>query len=355
MGNDTGVNAGTTATPKKPSAGARAEAAAWIARLHGPNRTAEAEAGFRRWLSEDAEHAAAFELLTDVWEKSARLRRRPFEQVASWELPGFRLTATRAVFASFAIALVAAVATFFYLHTDAVVTGVGEQRTLVLEDGTRVYLNTDTELVEHYDKVARRIELRKGEAMFEVAKNRNWPFIVTAGDRQVRALGTAFVVRRERENVAVTLVEGKVTVSPIGISEDLARRSVPPTFPPRVADTQDRPSNPEEKPTITLTPGDRLTFVTAEAPKIDRPAIEKVTAWQRGKVALDDTPLSDAVAEMNRYSTTRLVVEDPETAAIRVSGIFRAGDQVDFARAVARTYSLKIREGPREIVLAGTP
>jgi transmembrane sensor len=341
---------------KKPSPAARAEAAAWIARLHGPNRTADVEAGFRRWLAEDAEHAAAVELLTDVWEKSARLRRRTFEQVASWEFPGFRLSFSRAAFASFAIALVAAVATFLYLHTDAVVTGVGEQRLLVLDDGTRVYLNTDTEVVTNYDKAARRVELRKGEAMFEVAKRPQWPFIVTAGDRQVRALGTAFVVRREKENVAVTLVEGKVTVSPIGISEDFAHHPVPAPFPPREADTQDQDrSGPAEKPTITLTPGDRLTFIVAQAPRIDRPAIEKVTAWQRGKVALDDTPLSDAVAEMNRYSTTRLVVEDPETAAIRVSGIFRAGDQEDFARAVARTYQLEIRDGAREIVLVGAP
>ena len=74
-----------------PSATARAQAAAWIARLHGPNRTPEVEAGLRRWLEEDPERAAAFELVTDTWEKSARLRRRPLEEIISWEQPGLRL------------------------------------------------------------------------------------------------------------------------------------------------------------------------------------------------------------------------------------------------------------------------
>ena len=101
-----------------------------------------------------------------------------------------------------------------YLRSDAVVTGVGEQRTLTLEDGTRIQLNTDTRAVVRYDERLRRVELEKGEAMFEVARRPDWPFVVTAGDRQIRALGTAFVVRREAEVLAVTLVEGKVTVTP---------------------------------------------------------------------------------------------------------------------------------------------
>src|ERR1700686_3536223 len=89
---------------KKPSAVARAEAAAWIARLHGPNRTPEVEAGLRRWMAEDPERAAAFELLTDTWEKSAQLRRHPLEQVASWQWPGFRISLSGAALATVAIA-----------------------------------------------------------------------------------------------------------------------------------------------------------------------------------------------------------------------------------------------------------
>src|SRR5688572_18049024 len=78
----------------------RAQAAAWVARLHGPNRTPDVEAGFRRWMSEDPERAAAVELITDTWEKAARLRRGPVEEVRSWHLRGFRISFPRAALAT---------------------------------------------------------------------------------------------------------------------------------------------------------------------------------------------------------------------------------------------------------------
>jgi transmembrane sensor len=331
------MNQHATQRPK-PSAQARAEAAAWIARLHGPNRSPDVEAGFRRWLAEDPERAAAFEFMTETWEKSGALRRRPFERAASRELPGFRISFSRAALAAAAIAVLAVVGTFVYLRQDGVVTGIGEQRTLALHDGTRVHLNTDTQVIERFDAHVRRVELTKGEALFEVARDPDRPFIVVAGGHQVRALGTAFVVRNEASRVAVTLVEGKVTVS----SAAEARSTASPQEASRQPDT------------FTLEPGERLIFAGTRAPQLDQPSIEKVTAWQRGQVALDNTPLADAVAEMNRYSTTRLVIADAAAAAIRISGVFRAGDQENFAIAVSRTYHLEMRNTADEIVIAGS-
>src|ERR1700733_6094123 len=100
-----------TETPDIPSAAARAEAAVWIARLHGPRRTKEVEEGFRRWLAEDAERKAAFELLTDTWEKTTRLKRRPSERMTTWRLVGFRVSLPRAAIASLSIALIAVLGT----------------------------------------------------------------------------------------------------------------------------------------------------------------------------------------------------------------------------------------------------
>ena len=323
-----------------PSALARAEAAAWVARLHGPNRDAAVEAGWRNWVDESADHAAAFELLTDTWEKSSRLRRRPIEQLASWELPGFRISFSTALFATTAIALCAVIGTVFYLHNDAIATVVGEQRTVTLEDGTRVYLNTDTRAVVHYDKRARRVELDRGEALFEVAKRPDWPFIVTAAHRHIRALGTAFVVRSDDEHLTVTLVEGKVTVSS-GASAAAA--------------TATTSAVEGSHATFTLAPGQRLIFAKNGLPTMDQPALERVTAWKRGQVSLDNTRLADAVGEMNRYSRIHLVIQDARTAAIPISGTFQAGDSEDFARAIVRTYHLELRARGGELVLAGPP
>lgn len=334
---------------EKPSAALRAQAAAWVARLHGPNRTEDVEAGLRRWLAESPENAGAFELLTDTWEKSARLRRRPIERIASWEKVGFRVSFSRAAVVTMAVAVLAVLGTMFYLHSDAVVTAVGEQRTLTLEDGTRVYLNTNSRAVVHYDKKLRQVNLEKGEALFEVAKRPEWPFVVTAGDRQVTALGTAFVVRRDEKDLAVTLVEGKVTVSPV----KFVSTGAPKRQGEEASKVPQRTRDPGVAAVFTLSPGQRLTLASSAPPKVDRPPLERVTAWQRGQVAFDNTPLADAVAEMNRYSTVRLLVEDRSSAAIRVSGIFRAGDSADFARAVAKTYRLQVRNEADEVILAG--
>jgi transmembrane sensor len=333
--------------PPKPSATVRAQAAVWVARLHGPKRTQEVEMGLRRWLAESPEHAAAFELLTDTWEKSARLRRRPTERRVSHKLAGFTLSLSRAALAAAAVAAITVLGTVLYLRSDdAVVTAVGEQRTLTLEDGTRMYLNTDTRAVVHYSRAQREVRLDRGEALFEVAKNPQWPFVVKVGDRQVKALGTVFIVRRDGGKLAVTLVEGKVAVSSVDGAADDSLAHLPSA--PERADPQLSAAD-----LVTLSAGQRLTVASSEAARIDLPRLDRVTAWQRGQVAFDNTALTDAVAEMNRYSTARLVVENPEAARISISGIFRAGDSANFAEALARTYGLQVRHEGRDVILAG--
>lgn len=321
----------------KPGSAEIAEAAAWLARLHGPNRTREVEAGFRRWLTESSTHASAFEMATETWETAGRLRRRPVERLTSWERAGFRVGFGRAALATAAVAALAVLGTIYYLRDGAVVTAVGEQRMLTLDDGSRIYLNTATRVAVRYDENERHVELQSGEALFEVAKRPNWPFVVTAGDRQIRALGTSFVVRRDEQHLAVTLVEGSVSVAPT------------------TSVAIDHATAPRLDLVKVLHAGERLTFGGRESHKLDRPVLDEVTAWQRGKVVLDNTPLADAVAEMNRYSVVKLAIEQSEAADIRISGIFRVGDSVNFAQAIAKTYQLQVINGPRRILLAGIP
>lgn len=325
------MNASELKGSNRPSAAARAEAAAWLTRLHGPNRTREVEAGLRRWLAEDPERAAAFELMTDTWEKSAGLRRNPDDRPVNWNDSHLRVSPLRAAAAIAAVAIFAVLGTLYFFHDSGFRTGVGEQRTVVLDDGSRIQLNTATRVAIDYNEQQRRIELTSGEALFEVAKHPGRPFIVVAGDRQVIALGTSFIVRRDTDQFAVTLMEGRIEVSPVAVE---ARQ-------------------PAE--VRTLEPGERLTLAEAQPAALDRPSMDQVTAWQRGQIALDNTPLAEAVVEMNRYSNVRLVVDRPEAGNIRISGIFRAGASADFAQAVARTYGLQVTEAKQQIVLSGVP
>jgi transmembrane sensor len=228
-----------------------------------------------------------------------------------------------------------------------IATKVGEQRQVVLDDGTRVFLNTDTQ--------ARRVELTRGEALFNVAKKPDWPFIVAAGDRQVRALGTSFVVRRDEQRLAVTLVEGEVMVSPRLASSSGAVSSSPQPDAGAIAQTPPAAAGQPRNDVFTLTPGQRLTFTAGAATRLDTPSVEKATAWRRGQVILDDTPLATAIVEMNRYNSVKLVVERPEAAALLVNGLFQAGDSTHFANAVAQAYGLRLIERGDQIILSGQP
>jgi transmembrane sensor len=309
------------------------EAAVWIARLHAPDRSVKVERGFQRWRAEKRSHEAAFATVSNAWELSGALQRRPFPKVSRWERAGFRAGFWRSTVAVACAAALCCIGVALYLRTAGVVTGIGEQRVLVLEDGTRVSLNTDSRLVVHFDRSARRVELDRGEALFEVTADPARPFIVAAGHRQIEALGTSFIVREEDHQLSVTLVEGKVAVS----ADDRA------AVPAVVSDA------------VTLTPGERLTFKSDVAPAIDRPSLEKVTAWRRGQVDLEETPLADAATEMNRYSTLKLRIEQATAAGLPVDGVFRAGDTEGFAEAVARSYGLGVERRPHEIVLTGIP
>ena len=317
---------------------ARAEAAAWIVRLHGPHRSPELESAFREWLSADAENQRQFERVTETWEQGATI---PVAGVP--RLAGRRPPAGRRALIATAAACVCAIVGFsiwFAWPDPTYATGIGEQRLVRLDDGTRVSLNSETRVEIDYTKSQRRVQLIRGEAYFEVAHNPARPFVVTAGGTRVTALGTTFVVRYDTDKTAVTLVEGKVVVMPAAGDEPPAVPSSKGPVPPSHAHKD-----------LVLTPGERVTLARNTPALVDEPRVEAVTAWRRGEVMLDKMQLSDAIAEMNRYDSQTLIIEDPRVAALQVSGIYHAGDSASFARTVAKLYGLHVEERPGQIVL----
>lgn len=296
-----------------------AEAAAWLARLQGEGRTEHAEAAFKAWLLEPG-HAEAFARVTDTW-----------EVVAGASAPSRTRSARRSLAAIAAgLAMVAVVvggATTWVLRPDVYKTAVGQQQVMTLSDGSRVTLNTDSRVAVDYTQDERRVKLERGEALFEVAKNARRPFIVTVGDEEVRALGTSFVVRRDMDRTWVTLVEGRVSVAPRGKAQSSAARAT------------------------ILTPGERLTFVARAGPSIDRPRMETIVAWKRGEMSLDDVALAAAVAEINRYGGTPIEIHDARIGALRISGVFKTQDPMEFAQVVAQLHGLRVSNETSALVL----
>jgi transmembrane sensor len=306
--------------------GVRAEAAAWIARLHGPERSTEVEAGLRRWLAESAEHRRVFERMTQAWEDATIVAVTGHVPHVSLR-PVRRLRRRVAVAAAAVFVLAVALVAFHWSRDDAYVTDIGEQRTVRLSDGSRVTLNSGSRVVVQYDEDRRLLQLERGEALFEVTPGPQRPFIVSAGARTVTALGTSFLVRIDAEALSVVLLDGKISVS-------------------------DKSSS-AASPAPVLAPGERVTFAPSASPQLDRPAVDAVTAWRRGEVMLEKSLLADAIAEMNRYDRNRLVIDDPQIAALKISGIYRSGDNAGFARAVARMYRLQTEERDGAIHLTG--
>lgn len=304
-----------------------ADAAAWIARLQRSGRTRATEAAFHEWLKDPA-HAEAFARVSDLWEiipGAAQLRESTL-RTRKLRLAGRALAAA-------GIAAVLAIGTTMYLaRSQEYRTAIGQQQVVTLADETRVALNTDSRLTVNYSNSERRVMLDRGEALFEVTKNSRRAFIVQAGDTEVRAVGTKFDVRRSDGRVIVVLLEGKVEV----------------TSAPQML------SKPV--PVATLIPGQRLTFGTGDGvAAIDRPNVDAALAWRRGEVMLDDTPLSVAVAEMNRYARVPVALGDPALENLRVSGVFESQSVLEFAQSIAALHHLQIEHQGDELILTRTP
>lgn len=311
---------------------ARAEAAAWLARLHGSNRTPALEEGLRHWLAEDPQHAREFELATDVWNETGshpgRLpRRRPRPAVAWVLIPSLSAAVAALLLGS-----------WWLVHTlgsTFLSTGVGDQKTVILADGSRITLNTDTQLSVQYRNATRIVTLRYGEAYFDVVHNSARPFIVQAGERKVIDLGTRFVVNRTSsasDPLIVTVIEGRVAVAP--------------------ADAPDVSPSHLTAHVHIVSAGHLFGFHPDALPTIRSISVDEATAWLNGQLIFDGTSLADAAEQFNRYNAVKIKLISSHLATIPVGGVFRIGDSLSFARAVAAANHLNLTVGAHELVLA---
>jgi transmembrane sensor len=310
-----------------PSDKIRAQAAAWVAQLH-EQRSPDVDARVRAWLGESEDHRRAFDRMTRVWELTGKIQMR-----AGGDISASR-TGRRSRFIPWAAAMAATliltvIAAAYFWRDNTFVTGVGQRQVRLLRDGTRVVLNTDTRIEVNYDEHARRVRLVRGEAWFDVSKQPTWPFIVMVGGQEIRALGTSFIVRNDAQDLSVTLVEGRISVAPIARNDEASSQSAQ-----------------------ILTPGQRLTLSRHHAPAVDKPELNRVTAWERGRVEFEETPLGDAVTEMNRYTTTHIIVADTDVAQLRIGGVFRAGDSDEFVGTVTAAFGLRADRRGSTIVLS---
>ncbi|HEX8534239.1 MAG TPA: FecR domain-containing protein [Allosphingosinicella sp.] len=192
--------------------------------------------------------------------------------------------------------------------------GEGPAKFVSLPDGSRVTLDAGTLVTGDFARSRRQLRLVRGRAFFAVKPDAARPFTVDAGELRVTALGTRFDVRIRRDELAVVLVEGRVSVGmPASAS-----------------------------PPVLMKSGQQLTMRSGGPARLFGGGTEEALAWQQGYAVFDNTALADAAADLNRYPGAKLVVKDPVVARLPVSGMFRTGDPERFGRAVERIHPVRL-------------
>nr|WP_278254340.1 FecR domain-containing protein [Sphingobium sp. BYY-5] len=237
----------------------------------------------------------------------------------------------RGIFMGAGVAIAASVAGIIgwsgLLGGERVSTARGEIRRLPLADGSVATINTDSALRVVFASDARRVALDRGEAWFQVAKDRKRPFVVDAGIAQIRAVGTAFSVDRSADNVRITVTEGVVAVWPSQASGMMTILEAG-----QYANFRNAATQPD----------------TGTAPE----TIERALAWRSGEISLENETLSHAVAQFNRYNSQKLIIADASLENERLIGLFRIDQPGDFAATLAASLHVSVDSTPTEIRLS---
>ena len=324
------------------------EAAAWIWRMDCATVDAADRQAFEAWQRQDPRHRRAAAALSAVWSTLDGLAEaKRDEKIATFtntaKLPLLHHPQRWWFAAAAVLATVAVGAVWLQLgsgESQTLATAVGQQRNVTLADGSTVTLNTNTILETDLRRHTREIYLRKGEAHFQVAHDRSRPFLVHAGDAVVRAVGTAFEVRvMTDQHVDVVVNEGRVEVQ---ATAPLPTSSNPATHSRAAAATTVRALNAGER----LSTASRDYAVTP----ISAQQMSSELAWREGAIVFDGVALSAAIAEIERYTDARIIVSDPQIAALRVGGRFRTGDVQEFFDALQAALPVSIRHSNTGLV-----
>jgi transmembrane sensor len=340
------------------------QASEWFVRLQEGEQDPMLRAEFTQWLLRSPGHVEEFLAISRVWGESktastsrfptdeliAAALARPIDNVIElkpaaaalkkeegeaaqhgpFALRKLRYAAAAAV-VTLALGALAWLAADRWLGPSIIRTAIGEQRSVTLADGSVVDVNTNSELRVDLSDTERRLRLLKGEARFKVAKNLQRPFIVSTSQASIRALGTVFNVRAESEQTAVAVLEGHVEV------RELAR--------PHAA--------LGSLAQIQLRAGQQAAVKPAGGIVPDAgPPIERVTEWTHRRLVFREEPLSEVVAEFNRYHRKPIRIETRALAGLRISGTFDSSDPNSLLEYFQRFENVRVAQDSESIRLS---
>ena len=331
-----------------------AEASEWFIDFRAGDVDGEARLRFIEWLRRSPEHIQAYLEVSGVWSELpssdpegrfdiasliARARNEPHIVPLSPLNPRLppappaaeprvlRRLSRRPVLAAAALALLASVAALFlWIDSDTArsySTGIGEQRTIQLADGSTVELNARSRVEVRLTDHRRDVALIEGQALFRVAKDKQRPFVVQAGDAQVRAVGTEFDVYKKQAETVVTVVEGRVeTYSGAGGTDAAA---------------------------IILSAGEQLTVLPHSVTRPTRADTVAATAWVQKRLIFEETPLNEVAEEFNRYNRRPLTIDDAELQTLKISGVYSSTDPASLINFLRSQNSINVIETENQV------
>lgn len=313
----------------------QAAAADWFAKLQG-DAALEDWTAFQVWLEADPAHAAAYEAVEAVWldledlpandQQAAPIEATPLADNVVLMRPRTSAPPRRRWMIGLGVTAAAAVVTLAVTprllapaYTDYA-TKRGETREVTLADGSRVTLGSGTTLRVRLGRQQRDVTLVDGEASFDVAHLENRPFVVAVGARQVRVLGTEFNILSHAGRLAISVRRGLVAVS--GGQEGR----------------------------VKLARGQQLVQAPGTAARTQAVAPDAAFAWKSGKLVYDRTPLTEVVADLNRYVATPIRV-DPSAVSVRVSGVLLVDEEAAMVRRLELFAPIVAETKAREVIL----
>lgn len=285
------------------------------------------------WLDEAPAHLMAYWRLESAWERADRLTALSTQSKSAMLIRAGRRAAPMAMRVAAAAIVLGAIglgANMLMPRAPApsiYKTAIGGREVLSLADGSKIELNTDTEVRIAGDAKGRKISLEKGEAFFQIKHDPTREFVVLAGNRRIVDLGTKFIVRRDADKLEVSLLEGRARL--------------------------EAPNDADGPKSIELEPGDMAVAKANQTTLWKKPvaAIADTLAWRKGLLVFDETPLADVAAEFNRYNRKKLIVVGDATRKLAIGGHFQADNVETFARVAQGTLGLHVENKPDEIII----
>ena len=226
-------------------------------------------------------------------------------------------------------------------YVKTLTTPIGQQTTFSIPDGTRIQLNTNSVVEVKYSSNYRQLTLVRGEAKFDVAKDKLRPFSVTVGEQSFTALGTVFNVQKNSElEMELVVTHGRVLVTSADKSIEQITASLK-----EVSD--------KALPGLLVSTGEKVVIIENTHKAVEKLPLDKLQrdlAWQQGMLIFEGEPLSEALADVSRYTAIQFDVVDPQLSELKVAGYFKAGDIDGLLASLNSNFNIVHRKDAENII-----